>query len=187
MVLDNKGKFYILIILVLVTFLMIRYGYHKQHTGNISLENEISKNNQMILKIKEKRAALNSIKNSLKISSDKLKELQLGIFNGKDASDTIDAFQKYIFEYFTNKGIDVSDYRQFPIKDKGLYYICGLEINFKTNTETLLQVFQYINKSNFVISVQDFNISFADPKSDTPLRVRLVMSSIYLKKIEEVK
>ena len=180
-----KIKVYILIILTLITFILIKYNYQKGFAKNRYLLKEIKKNESMITKIRKKKKNLKSIKNTLKVSSEKLNKLKLNLFKGKEASDTLENLQKYIFEYLSNKGLEISDYRQLPIKDKKYFYLCKIEVNFRVNTKELMEIFDYFSKSNYLIIFDNFNINYISSRNKR-LRVRIIFSTIHLKKVKEV-
>ncbi len=180
-----KIKVYILVILILMTFILGKYHYEKGFEKNRYLQKEIKKSESMIAKIRAKKKNLKSIKNTLKISSEKLNKLKLNLFKGKEASDTLENLQKYIFEYLSNKGLEISDYRQLPIKDRKYFYLCKIEVNFRVNTKELLEIFDYFSKSNYLIIFDNFNVNYISSRNKR-LRVRIVFSTIHLKKLEEV-
>jgi len=142
-----KFKIYTVILSVLVTFILGKYYYGAIYKKNLFLKKESKKNQQMIKKVLKKKNDLKHIKNTLKISADKLKRIKLSLFKGKEATDTLENLQKYVFEYFTNKGIEISDYRQLPLKEKKDFYICRLEVNFKANTKQVMEIFNYFSKN----------------------------------------
>ncbi len=175
-----KLKFYILILSVLVTFVLGKYYYSSMYEKNLFLKREIKKNQQMIKKVREKKKELKNIKNTLKISSEKLKRVKLSLFRSKEATDTLESLQKYVFEYFTNKGIEISDYRQLPLKERKYFYICRLEVNFRATTKEIMEIFDYFSKSNYMITVNDFNIYYLNSRIKK-LRARCIFNTIHLK------
>ena len=173
-----KVKFYILILLILLTFVLGKYYYSSIYKKNASLKKSIKKNEQMIQKVRKKKNELKNIKNTLKISSNKLKRIKLSLFKGKEATDTLENFQKYIFEYFTNKGVEISDYRQMPLKEKKYFYLCRIELNFKASTKKILEIFNYFSKSNYMITIDNFNIYYINSRIKK-LRARFVFNTFY--------
>ena len=180
-----KIKTYIIIILVLITFILIKYNYQKQFAKNRFLISEIKRNKNMIVKIKQKRKELKTIKNTLKIGANKLNKIKLNLFKSREASETLDNLKKYIFEYLSNKGLEISDYRQVPIKDMKDFYLCSIEVNFRADTRELTEVFDYFSKSNYLIIFNNFNVNYVNSKNKH-LRVRIIFSTLHLKKLEEV-
>ncbi len=179
-----KLKFYTILILILLTIVLGKYYYSSLYKKNSFLEKEIKKNQQMLKKVIKKKTELKNIKNTLRISSEKLSRIKLSLFKDKEATDTLENLQKYVFEYFNNKGIEISDYRQLPLREKKYFYVCRLEVNFRATTKEILQIFDYFSKSNYFITINEFNIYYLNSRIKK-LRARFLFNTIHLKKLQE--
>ncbi len=181
---NERLKLYILILSVVATLFLFKKNYYQNYNRAKFYQDEISNLKILNKKFRAKLNTLKSLKAQIKIEEKKIKDLKNRLFKANSPNETLDLLQKYIFDYYQKKNIEIRNYRQLRIIDENFFYRCKFEVNSIIYFSDLVDIIDFVDRNNYLIKIPQLYVYYYRIRGENKISTRIIFETIYLKEIK---
>ncbi len=178
---ENRWKFYTIIGLIVLSLFLYKKVYLNYFNNVSYLKKKKKRYKKLNAKLEEKIKTYPKIKSQLAIEEKKLKNIKNRLFKAHNPNEVLENLQKYLFDYFQKQDININNYRQLRLIESKFFYRCRFEINSIIDFNKLVNVFEFLDNSNYLIKIPEIYIYYTRRRKESLLRTRIVFETIYIK------
>jgi len=185
---ENRWKLYSVLFLIVLTLVLFNKVYKNYLQQSEDYQLKSTKLEALNIKLKNKIKTYKKLQSEIKIEEKRLKNFKNRLFKAHNPNEVLENLQKYLFDYFQKQKIDINNYRQLRLIEAKYYYKCRFEINTIMDFDQLINIFEFLDNSNYLIKIPEINVYYTRRNRENKIRVRMIFETIYIKEaLNELK